>query len=274
MTSRVYRQASYRKDADRALKIDPGNQLLWRMRSRRLESEVIRDSILATSGKLNRSIGGPSVRLEYQPDGMVVVSKQHLADPADQWRRSLYMFTRRNYNLTMLSAFDQPVMSTNCVRRVSSSVVPQSLTLRYEEKVEMFQPGSEANQLMASPFEPFHRSNRRPHDGQARTCRKRRSVYHPAPVAVRGDRPQSRAAKSATGHPVRNYISLDFLSEKHYGQEQLKKLVAYAKAHMCLGNEKLIRCSRPFGGEPPAAVMAPIYIYHRDFINRPTENSP
>ena len=129
MTSSAYRQASYRKDEDRAVKIDPGNQLLWRMRIRRLESEMIRDSILATSGKLNRSIGGPSVRLEYQPDGMVIVSKEQLRDSTDQWRRSLYMFTRRNYNLTMLSTFDHPVMSTNCVRRVSSSVVPQSLTL-------------------------------------------------------------------------------------------------------------------------------------------------
>jgi mono/diheme cytochrome c family protein len=129
MTSSAYRQASYRKDEDRAVKIDPGNQLLWHMRIRRLESEMIRDSILATSGKLNRSIGGPSVRLEYQPDGMVIVSKEQLRDSTDQWRRSLYMFTRRNYNLTMLSTFDHPVMSTNCVRRVSSSVVPQSLTL-------------------------------------------------------------------------------------------------------------------------------------------------
>jgi hypothetical protein len=129
MTSSVYRQASFREDSAKAAKVDPGNQLLWRMRIRRLESEAIRDSILASSGKLNGSIGGPSVRLEYQPDGMVVVSEKQLTDPSSQWRRSLYMFTRRNYNLTLLSTFDHPVMSTNCVRRTASSVVPQSLSL-------------------------------------------------------------------------------------------------------------------------------------------------
>jgi hypothetical protein len=129
MTSSVYRQASFREDSAEAAKIDPGNQLLWRMRIRRLESEAIRDSILACSGKLNDSMGGPSTRLEYEPDGMVVVSKKQLTDPSREWRRSLYLFSRRNYNLTLLSTFDQPVMSTNCVRRTTSSVVPQSLSL-------------------------------------------------------------------------------------------------------------------------------------------------
>ena len=129
MTSSAYRQASFREDSANAVKVDPGNQLLWRMRIRRLESEAIRDSILACSGKLNDSIGGPSVRLEYEPDGMVVVSKKQLTELSSEWRRSLYLFSRRNYNLTLLSTFDQPVMSTNCVRRTTSSVVPQSLSL-------------------------------------------------------------------------------------------------------------------------------------------------
>src|SRR5205814_649161 len=44
-------------------------------------------------------------------------------------RRSLYLFARRNYNLTMLGVFDQPVMATNCTRRISSAVPLQSLTL-------------------------------------------------------------------------------------------------------------------------------------------------
>jgi hypothetical protein len=36
---------------------------------------------------------------------------------------------RRNYNLTLLSVFDQPVMATNCTRRIASAVPLQSLTL-------------------------------------------------------------------------------------------------------------------------------------------------
>ena len=51
--------------------VDPGNELLWRMRLRRLESEVVRDSILAVSGQLNPALGGPPVPIDAQPDGMV-----------------------------------------------------------------------------------------------------------------------------------------------------------------------------------------------------------
>jgi hypothetical protein len=156
MTSSVYRQASFREDSTEAAKVDPGNQLLWRMRIRRLESEAIRDSILACSGKLNGSIGGPSVRLEYQPDGMVVVSKKQLTDPSSEWRRSLYLFTRRNYNLTLLSTFDQPVMSTNCVRRTTSSVVPQSLSLLNDHFI-MEQADYFADRVMQSAGEELER---------------------------------------------------------------------------------------------------------------------
>ncbi len=127
--SDAYRQASHRPDALEAEKLDPGNRLLWRMRLRRMESEVIRDSVLAASNSLDRTLGGPSVKMDYRPDGMVVTSKKDLPSPMAEWRRSLYLFTRRNFNMTMLSAFDQPVMDTNCTRRNTSAVVQQSLTM-------------------------------------------------------------------------------------------------------------------------------------------------
>ena len=44
--------------------VDPDNQLLWSMRLRRLESESVRDVILAVSGGLNRSLGGPPLPLD------------------------------------------------------------------------------------------------------------------------------------------------------------------------------------------------------------------
>ena len=43
-----------------AAKVDPGDTLLWRWRQRRLDAEVVRDSILAVSGRLNPRMGGPS----------------------------------------------------------------------------------------------------------------------------------------------------------------------------------------------------------------------
>jgi hypothetical protein len=109
--------------------IDPGNQLLGRMRLRRLESEAVRDAVLAVSGQLDRTIGGPPVPLEPRADGMVVVPANGLPTATARWRRSLYLFARRNYNLTLLNVFDQPVMATNCTRRIPSAVPLQSLTL-------------------------------------------------------------------------------------------------------------------------------------------------
>jgi cytochrome c553 len=110
------------------LAVDPGNQLLWRQRLRRLESEAIRDAVLAVSGALDRSQGGPPVPIEPHEDGLVVVQTKGLPSTA-AYRRSLYLFARRNYNMTLLSVFDQPVMATNCTRRIQSAVPLQSLTL-------------------------------------------------------------------------------------------------------------------------------------------------
>jgi hypothetical protein len=127
VTSTVYRQAATHRPEGEA--VDPGNQLLWRMRLRRLESEAIRDAVLAVSGRLDRSSGGPPVPIEPRADGMVVVAAKGLATPTAGQRRSLYLFARRNYNLTLLNVFDQPVMATNCTRRLHSSVPLQALTL-------------------------------------------------------------------------------------------------------------------------------------------------
>jgi hypothetical protein len=128
VTSTAYRQASVRT-APEAEKVDPGNLLLWKMRLRRVEAEVLRDSVLTASGKLERTLGGPPVPLDPREDGLVMVASKGLPTPAAAYRRSLYLLARRNYNLTLLSVFDQPVMATNCTRRVSSAVPLQSLTL-------------------------------------------------------------------------------------------------------------------------------------------------
>jgi hypothetical protein len=49
-----------------AAAVDPENRLLWRMNRRRLDAESLRDSLLAVSGKLIDSSGGPSLPLEYR----------------------------------------------------------------------------------------------------------------------------------------------------------------------------------------------------------------
>ncbi len=121
LTSSVYRQtSSYSTTPD----ADANNDLLWRMRLRRLESEAIRDSLLAVSGQLDRTFGGPAIMTASQADGSITVKEQTGAN-----RRSLYLVARRNYHPTILGVFDQPVMTTNCAGRASSAVVLQALTM-------------------------------------------------------------------------------------------------------------------------------------------------
>jgi hypothetical protein len=139
VTSAVYRQASSpgaeaaASDAS-SLRIDPANHLLWRMPLRRLEAEIVRDAILATSGQLDLSLGGPALPLEVRPDGMVILQAVPQA-PASTHRRSLYVLARRHYHLSLLGVFDQPTMSTNCPNRQQSAVVSQSLAMLNDELV-------------------------------------------------------------------------------------------------------------------------------------------
>ncbi len=109
--------------------IDPENQLLWRMDRRRLESEIIRDSTLAVSGTIDYTEGGPPVPLSPIPSGDNVINLDGLPTPFAQYRRSVYVFARRNYHLTELNVFDQPNVAHNCVRRDQSAVVSQALTM-------------------------------------------------------------------------------------------------------------------------------------------------
>jgi hypothetical protein len=122
MTSATYRQASALNPA--AKQVDPDNRLLGRQRLRRLEAEVLRDGILSASGGLNPQMFGPPVPVQRQGDGEVVA-------PADASgsRRSVYLQVRRSQPVTLLQAFDQPVMESNCTRRAASTVSSQALTL-------------------------------------------------------------------------------------------------------------------------------------------------
>ena len=134
MLSGVYRQSSkVTVPATLAHDVDPANKLLWRMRLRRLDSELIRDAILAVSGALSTNHGGPSTLLDPRPDGMVVIKPDGQPDPQAKWRRSVYILARRNYHLTMLRVFDQPIVATNCMRRSPTAVVTQALALLHDD---------------------------------------------------------------------------------------------------------------------------------------------
>ena len=122
MASTVYRQVSRRDPKKEA--IDPENRLLWHKPIQRLEAEIVRDRILATSGQLNQKMFGPPVSVAKDDVGQVVV-----AAGAGGLRRSVYVQVRRTMPVAMLNQFDMPVIKVNCEKRASSTVATQSLTL-------------------------------------------------------------------------------------------------------------------------------------------------
>ena len=120
MSSTAYRQSS-KFDSARAA-ADPDNQLYWRKPLARVDAEVVRDSVLATSGALDPQLFGPPIAVKADAEGQVV-------EAADPTRRSIYVQVRRSQPLSMLTAFDAPVMEVNCAKRPSSTVAPQSLLM-------------------------------------------------------------------------------------------------------------------------------------------------
>lgn len=100
---------------------DPENRLLWRMNTSRMEAEVVRDSLLYTSGRLDLRMGG--VELEN-------------ADALTTTRRSLYysVFPESGGRSAFGELFDAPD-PLDCYRRVSSIVPQQALALTNSELV-------------------------------------------------------------------------------------------------------------------------------------------
>ena len=126
MTSETYQQSSDFREASNQK--DPFNRLLWRYPPQRLEGEVIRDSALKVAGLLNPAIGGKSVfpplpRNMPEPRGGWELSE----DPADQNRRSIYVFVRRNARYPMLQVYDMPDTHATCARREVTMTAPQAL---------------------------------------------------------------------------------------------------------------------------------------------------
>lgn len=123
MMSHVYCQSSAVHPSGQQR--DPDNRLLWRRESRRLEAEVIRDAMLAATGRLDRKMFGPPVPVKQADDGQFVVDQHH----EGRFRRSVYLMQRRTAPVTLLEVFDLPVMDTNQPHRFTSTVPLQSLAL-------------------------------------------------------------------------------------------------------------------------------------------------
>ncbi len=90
---------------------DPDNHLFGRFNRRRLEAEVIRDTILAVAGQLDDRMFGPGT----------------LDDNSK--RRSIYFTVKRSKLMPMMIIFDAPEALTGMPERPTTTIAPQALHL-------------------------------------------------------------------------------------------------------------------------------------------------
>ncbi|MDP6719058.1 MAG: DUF1553 domain-containing protein, partial [Pirellulaceae bacterium] len=122
LTSRTYRQSSL--VSQQGSHLDPDGRWLSRMPMRRMEGEVLRDSLLLIADQLDETPFGPPDAVEAQGDGRVISTRG-----SQGWRRSMFVLQRRTKIPTILENFDFPQMGPNCVHRDESIVAPQALHL-------------------------------------------------------------------------------------------------------------------------------------------------
>ncbi len=113
VNSAAYRMSSSVVGGDANLAKDPDNRYLWRRTPIRLESQLVRDSVLSLAGTLDETMGGPTVPA---------------AEQADSRRRSLYFFHSNNERNLFLTTFDEALVK-DCYRREQSIVPQQALAL-------------------------------------------------------------------------------------------------------------------------------------------------
>ncbi len=128
VSSATYRQSSAPNQTAQSL--DADNRLLWRFQPRRLEGELIRDSMLAVAGLLNHEVGGKGFN-DYQErnfNGTSYFQPIDHSDPEFQ-RRSIYRFVPRGGNQGLLDTFDCPDPAAAAPRRNITTTPLQALTL-------------------------------------------------------------------------------------------------------------------------------------------------
>jgi mono/diheme cytochrome c family protein len=115
LLSATYQQSS--RHDPQAFEIDPENRRLWRMNRRRLEIEAWRDALLAVSGQLDPTLGGPSFDLD---DGKTP-------------RRTFYAAISRHNLSPLLRLFDFPDPNITSGDRTRTTVPLQQLVVLNDE---------------------------------------------------------------------------------------------------------------------------------------------
>ncbi len=146
VTSATYRQAGrvadlavvptapglVREQLRRSRMLDPENILLAHFPRQRLDGETIRDAMLLSAGTLDTEQGGAGVRPPIAQELVSTLKKNQWEvepDRRQHYRRSVYVFARRNLRYPIFDLFDRPDANASCPRRNRSTTAPQSLFL-------------------------------------------------------------------------------------------------------------------------------------------------
>jgi hypothetical protein len=130
LLSETYRQMSSGPEGNDS--VDVSNRFLWRQNRRRLEAEMIRDTVLITAGRMNFRMGGPSFRdfviekPEHSPH-----YQYHKANPDDPvtHRRSVYRFLVRSQPQPFMDALDCADPSLLVDKRSETTTSLQALAM-------------------------------------------------------------------------------------------------------------------------------------------------
>ena len=129
VTSATYRQRSdHRADA---ATVDGENRLLWRMNRTRIDAEALRDAMLAVAGKLDNTMGGPSVQMFWFKNDHSPTYDYARFDPDSPgaYRRSIYRFIVRSVPDPFMERLDCPDPSVLTPKRSTTITAIQALAV-------------------------------------------------------------------------------------------------------------------------------------------------
>lgn len=145
LVKQMVMSATYRQSAvitKDKFKLDPDNNLLARGPRYRLPAELIRDLVLASSGLLNPTIGGPSVN-PYQPPGLWenatsgrgILASYRQVHGADLYRRGMYTLIKRTVPPVEMAIFDASNRDQCEVKRLRTNTPLQALLMENDPTV-------------------------------------------------------------------------------------------------------------------------------------------
>ncbi|MDN5216887.1 DUF1553 domain-containing protein [Fulvivirgaceae bacterium BMA12] len=136
--SNTYRQSAHIDK--KSFAVDPENIYLSRGPYKKLTAEMIRDQALASSGLLNRKVGGKWVK-PYQPPGIwkemanqIGENRYRPGKGADLYRRSIYTYFKRTIPVPSMITLDAAERAMCTVKRQATSTPLQSLLMLNDEQ--------------------------------------------------------------------------------------------------------------------------------------------